>query len=101
MARAALAIILPIADIGLAHSGVEALADLADAIALLQLPWRDGPRTATRARSQTAIEMGGPPACARYLSSPRRPLGAPRRRAREDNGIDLATPSSTAMALAR
>jgi hypothetical protein len=40
--REALAVILPIVDIGLAHSGVEALADLKDAIAHLRAALADG-----------------------------------------------------------
>jgi hypothetical protein len=40
--REALAVILPIVDIGLAHSGVEALADLEDAIAHLRAALADG-----------------------------------------------------------
>jgi hypothetical protein len=39
--REALAVILPIVDIGLAHSGVEALADLEDAIAHLRAALAD------------------------------------------------------------
>ena len=39
--REALAVILPIVDIGLAHSGVEAVADLEDAIAHLRAALAD------------------------------------------------------------
>jgi hypothetical protein len=40
--REALAVILPIVDIGLVHSGVEALADLEDAITHLRAALADG-----------------------------------------------------------
>ena len=40
--REALAVILPIVDIGLAHSDAEALADLEDAVAHLQGALADG-----------------------------------------------------------
>jgi hypothetical protein len=46
--REALAVILPVVDIGLAHRGVEALADLEDAIAHLRAALAGGdPDTAS------------------------------------------------------
>jgi hypothetical protein len=82
--REALTVILLIVDIGLAHSDVDALADLEDAIAHTSvLPWQMRlPRTAwvrTRAQLRRATPTIHPAGIARFLSSQIRALAEDKR----------------------